>query len=151
MTSDSTSADLFSDAAAFGRSLGPGIGLNLLVSNTSRHRDFAVAVLGAKVLHHSDDFSVFSLSGSIWMIHADDTYKTNVLYGVATQAQGRGAGAELRAYGVDPDQAETAARAGGWTVLAGAQDKPHGLREAVILDDDGYAWVPGVAIPDQAA
>ena len=56
------------------------------------------------------------------------------------------AGAELRAYGVDPDKAETAARDGGWTVLAGAEDKPHGLREAVILDDDGYAWVPGVAI-----
>ena len=147
MTDNNPPADLFSDAAAFGRSLGPGIGLNLLVSNTSRHRDFAVAVLGATVLHHSDDFSVFSLSGSIWMIHADDTYKSNVLYGVATQAEGRGAGAELRAYGVRPDQAETAARAGGWTVLAGAEDKPHGLREAVILDDDGYAWVPGVAIP----
>lgn len=146
MTSDSTPADPFSDAAAFGRSLEPGIGLNLLVSDTSKHRSFAVAVLGAKVLHHSDDFSVFSLSRSIWTIHADETYKSNVLYGIATQAQGRGAGAELRAYGVDPDQAEAAARAGRWTVLAGAEDKPHGLREAVILDDDGYAWVPGMAI-----
>lgn len=134
------------DAVEFGHSLRPGIGLNLLVSNTSKHRNFAVVVLGAKVVHHSDDFSVFSLSGSTWMIHADHTYKTNVLYGVATQAQGRGAGAELRAYGVDPDKAEAAAREGGWTVLEGAEDKPHGLREAVILDDDGYAWVPGVAI-----
>ncbi|MEO1160770.1 MAG: hypothetical protein AAFW74_10010 [Pseudomonadota bacterium] len=146
MTDESNSQDPFMDAVAFGHSLGPGIGFNLLVSDTSKHRDFAVAVLGAKVVHHSDDFSVFSLSGSIWMIHADQTYKTNVLYGIATRAQGRGAGAELRAYGVDPDQAESAARAGGWTVLAGAMDKPHGLREAVILDDDGYAWVPGVAI-----
>jgi len=25
-------------------------------------------------------------------------------------------------------------------------DKPHGLRECIILDDDGYAWVPGKAI-----
>ena len=25
-------------------------------------------------------------------------------------------------------------------------DKPHGLRECIILDDDGYAWVPGMAI-----
>lgn len=146
MNDDNNPSEPFMDAVEFGHSLGPGIGLNLLVSNTSKHRNFAVAVLGAKVLHHSDDFSVFTLSGSIWMIHADHTYKTNVLYGVATQAQGRGAGAELRAYGVDPDLAETAARVGGWTVLAGAEDKPHGLREAVILDDDGYAWVPGVAI-----
>ena len=143
---DNNPSEPFMDAVEFGHSLKPGIGLNLLVSNTAKHRNFAVAVLGAKVVHHSDDFSVFSLSGSIWMIHADHTYKTNVLYGVATQAHGRGAGAELRAYGVDPDKAETAAREGGWMVLAGAEDKPHGLREAVILDDDGYAWVPGVAI-----
>ena len=134
------------DAVEFGHSLGPGIGLNLLVSNTSKHRDFAVAVLGATVVHHSEDFAVFSLSGSLWMVHADHTYKTNVLYGIATQAQGRGAGAEFRAYGVDPDTAADAARDGGWMVLAGAEDKPHGLREAVILDDDGYAWVPGIAI-----
>ncbi|NNJ76695.1 MAG: hypothetical protein HKP56_16225 [Anderseniella sp.] len=127
MTTDNKPAEPFMEPVEFGHSLGPGIGFNLLVSNTSKHRDFAVSVLGAKVLHHSDDFSVFSLSGSIWMIHADHTYKYNVLYGIATQA-------------------ETAARAGGWTVLAGAQDKPHGLREAVILDDDGYVWVPGVAI-----
>jgi hypothetical protein len=25
-------------------------------------------------------------------------------------------------------------------------DKPHGLRECVLLDDDGYCWVPGVAL-----
>jgi hypothetical protein len=34
----------------------------------------------------------------------------------------------------------------GWTVLAGSIDKPHGLRECIILDDEGYAWLPGVAI-----
>jgi hypothetical protein len=25
-------------------------------------------------------------------------------------------------------------------------DKPHGLRECIIIDDDGYVWVPGVAL-----
>ena len=35
---------------------------------------------------------------------------------------------------------------GGWTVLSGAVDKPHGQREAHIIDDDGYVWVPGVPI-----
>jgi hypothetical protein len=25
-------------------------------------------------------------------------------------------------------------------------DKPHGLREAVLVDEDGYVWVPGVAL-----
>ncbi len=59
----------------------------------------------------------------------------------------RGAGVELRIYGCDPDQAEARARELGFTVLSGAMDKPHGLRECVILDDDGYAWVPAVALP----
>ena len=30
--------------------------------------------------------------------------------------------------------------------LAGAMDKPHGLREAFLIDADGYLWVPGVGI-----
>ena len=53
---------------------------------------------------------------------------------------------ELRFYGVDPDAAEARARARGDTVLAGAADKPHGLRESYLVDPDGYVWVPGVAI-----
>ena len=44
-------------------------------------------------------------------------------------------------------EAEARARSQGFTVLAGSIDKPHGLRECVILDDDGYAWVPAVALP----
>ena len=62
--------------------------------------------------------------------------------------QVRGAGVELRIYGCPPDQAEARARELDFTVLAGAVDKPHGLRECVILDHEGYAWVPGIGIPD---
>jgi hypothetical protein len=29
-------------------------------------------------------------------------------------------------------------------VLAGSLDKAHGMREAYILDADGYLWVPSV-------
>jgi hypothetical protein len=34
----------------------------------------------------------------------------------------------------------------GFTVLANAQDKPHGLREAFIIDADGYLWVPDMPV-----
>jgi len=82
------------------------------------------------------------------MLHHDRTYRSHPLVGIAQGAEGRGAGAELRLYGRDPDAAEAAARAVeatlGGHVLAGAADKPHGLREAYILDPDGYCWVPGV-------
>ena len=57
--------------------------------------------------------------------------------------------ANLRAAvdGLTTEQLDTPYRDGGWTVLAGSMNKPHGLREAVLIDDDGYVWVPGTAIP----
>ena len=64
------------------------------------------------------------------------------MIGSVAGLEARGAGVELRLYGVDPDEAEAAARRSGATVLAPAADKPHGLREAHIVDDDGYVWVP---------
>ena len=60
--------------------------------------------------------------------------------------EGRGAAAEFRLHGIDLDKAEANARTQGYTVLAGALDKPHGLREAYILDPDGYCWVPDVPL-----
>jgi uncharacterized glyoxalase superfamily protein PhnB len=90
---------------------------------------------------------MLKLAGADLMFHADHTYRDNALFGVVQGLEGRGAGVELRVYGIDPDAAAARARAGGWTVLAGAADKPHGLRECVILDDEGYAWVPGAALP----
>ena len=64
--------------------------------------------------------------------------------GLLADNSGRGAGVELRLHGCNPDQAEAAARRLGFTVLAPAADKPHGLREAYLLDGDGYIWVADV-------
>ena len=135
------------DAPDFGRSLRPGIGFNLLVTDVARSVDFSIKVLGATATYHDADFAVLRACGSEWMLHADHTYRDNPLSGIVQGIEGRGAGVELRLYGCDPDEAEAAARLGGWTVLAGALDKPHGLRECIILDDDGYAWVPGMSLP----
>jgi catechol 2,3-dioxygenase-like lactoylglutathione lyase family enzyme len=136
-------------APDYGRSLRAGIGFNLLVRDVARGVAFAEQVLGATVPHHSEDFAAVRLYGSDYMLHHDRTYRDNALKGILAAAEGRGVGVELRVYGRDPDRAEAAARAGGWTVLAGSMDKPHGLRECVILDDEGYAWVPGVGIADR--
>ncbi|MGQ0484000.1 MAG: hypothetical protein ACT4SY_01400 [Hyphomicrobiales bacterium] len=131
--------------ADYGRSL-RGLGFNLLVADVARAVKFAVDVLGATSFYDDEDFAAMKLVGSDFMFHADHAYKDNPLSGVIAGAEARGRGVELRIYGCDPDVAEGAARAGGWTVLAGAMDKPHGLRECVIVDDEGYVWVPGVAI-----
>jgi len=132
-------------APDYGRSL-RGLGFNLLVKDVSRAVAFATEVLGATSLYDDEDFAMMKLVGADFMFHADHTYCDNPLRGVVKGAEGRGAGVELRLYGVDPDMAEAAARRGGWSVLAGSADKPHGLRECVILDDEGYAWVPGVGL-----
>ncbi len=134
------------DPPAYGRTLRPGIGFNLLVRDIERAVRFATEALGATVTYADDDFAALRLAGAEWMLHADHTYSDNALAGIVKDVEARGAGVELRLYGIDPDEIEARARAGGWTVLAGAIDKPHGLREAVIIDDEGYVWVPGIAL-----
>lgn len=129
----------------YGRQL-RGLGFNLLVRDVPRAVRFATEVLGATSFYDDDDFAAMKLVGHDFMFHADHTYKDNPLSGVVNGVEARGAGVELRIYGCDPDEAEKNARNGGWTVLSGAIDKPHGLRESVILDDEGYVWVPGVAL-----
>jgi catechol 2,3-dioxygenase-like lactoylglutathione lyase family enzyme len=132
-------------APDYGRSLRPGLGVNLLVKDVQASVKFATGVLSATETYSDDNFGVLRFAGSEWMVHADHTVHSNPMREVIAGVEARGAGIELRLYGCDPDQAERAAREGGWTVLAGAMDKPHGLRECMIIDDDGYVWVPGVA------
>jgi uncharacterized glyoxalase superfamily protein PhnB len=134
-------------AADYGRAL-RGIGFNLLVTDVARAVKFAREVMGATSFYDDDDFAAMKLAGGDFMFHGDHTYSDNPFIGVVAGVQARGAGIELRIYGCDPDIAEARARAGGWTVLAGTMDKPHGLRECMIIDDEGYVWVPGVAIKD---
>lgn len=128
-------------ADEFGRRLA-GAGVNLLVADIGRALAFQRTVLQTTVVYSDDDFAVIDLPPAQWMFHADHTYRDHPLYGVATAAEGRGAGVELRIYHHDPDAAEARAAAHGYTVLAGSMDKPHGLRECYLVDDDGYVWVP---------
>lgn len=133
--------DPWMPAPAYGRSLN-GLGVNLLVADIAASVAFAKAVLGADAVYADPDFAVLRLDGMEWMLHADHTYDRHPLRGLVSGLVGRGAGVELRLHGVDPDAVERRARAAGHTVLAGAVDKPHGLREAYVLDPDGYCWVP---------
>lgn len=131
-------------AEDYGRAL-RGIGFNLLVTDVARTVRFATEVLGATSFYDDEDFAALRWSGQDFMLHADHAYRGNPLSGVVAGLAARGAGVELRLYGCDPDAAEERARELGFTVLSGTIDKPHGLRECVILDDDGYAWVPAAA------
>ena len=151
-------------APEYGRSL-RGLTLNLLVRDITAALAFHREVLGADIVYSDPDFAVLRWEGPPegrdgpraagpgrpgdlveWMLHADHAYDKHPLHASLTGGLARGIGAELRLHGRDPDDAEAAARRLGFTVLAPATDKPHGLREAYLIDADGYCWVPDMPV-----
>ncbi len=137
-------------ADAYGRSL-TGMGVNLLVRDVALALGFLTEVLELETVYADADFAVLRYGngerGSQDIIlHADHTYGEHPLLALTGDGALRGAGVELRLYGLDPDAAEARARARGDTVFAATQDKPHGLRECYLADPDGYIWVPGIGI-----
>jgi uncharacterized glyoxalase superfamily protein PhnB len=127
--------------AQYGRSLS-GLGFNLIVNDLEKAIHFVTEVLGATVFFRTDVFAAMKLNGNDFMFHMPSSYRGNELHATVTSDAPRGVGIELRAYNIDPDAAEARARKAGYNVLAGALDKPHGLRECMILDDDGFVWIP---------
>ncbi|WP_193366642.1 VOC family protein [Pelagibius marinus] len=133
----------FPDADTYGRSL-TGFGVNLLVRDVAATLAFLTEVLGVEVVYADRDFAVCRHGGQEWMLHSDASYHANPLLALTGDGAIRGAGLELRLYGIDPDAAAAKAEAAGHAVLQPATDKPHGLREAYIAGPDGYVWVPSV-------
>jgi len=80
------------------------------------------------------------------MLHAEDACDDEPLHSRRSEDGLRGNGAELRILGVDPDQLEERARQAGATILQPARDFPHGWRDVMVVDPDGYVWAVGVAI-----
>ncbi len=133
-------------ADKYGQSL-KGLTVNLLVRDIDNALVFQREVLDATLVYNDPDIAVLKGFGAEWMLHADHTYDEHAMQKVITRVDQRGAGLELRLHGCDPDQAEAAARRLGFEVLAAATDKKaHGLREAVLVDSDGYVWVPDVPL-----
>ena len=136
-------------APDYGRSL-TGLSINLLVRDIDRAVAFAREVLGAMLVHGDADFAVLRFAGggaaAEWMLHADHTNGDHPLLALTGDGSLRGAGAEFRLHGCDPDAAAARAQRRGDVVLAAPADKPHGLREAYLVDPDGYVWVPDVPL-----
>lgn len=134
----------FPQAPEYGRSL-PAFTVNLLVRDPRPSADFYVEVLGARVRHVDREFAALVINGTAVMLHADSTY-TGTGHPWSAELTGgvrRGLGAELRLFGPDPDQVARAAQEAGGTVLQPAQDKPHGWRETIVADPEGYTWAVG--------
>lgn len=130
-------------APEYGRSL-QGFSVNLLVERIEASLPFHTEVLAARIVYSDPDIAVLRTADAEWLLHAWHTYDHHPLYASVTASVAKGVGVELRVHGRDPDEAERAARRLGYEVVAPAADKPHGLRESVIRDADGYCWVPDV-------
>lgn len=128
-------------AGVFGASL-RGIGLNLVVRDVRATAQFLSSVFDMRVHRLSGDFAIVVYGSQVFQLHSDATYSANPLLDLLPENPPRGAGIELRLYDSDPDKAAARADPAGGTILQPPTDKPHGLREAYILDKDGYAWVP---------
>jgi catechol 2,3-dioxygenase-like lactoylglutathione lyase family enzyme len=138
-------ADAFMPADEYGRQL-PKFSVNLLVPSIAESLPFYTGVLGATVRYSDNDFAAMRLLDWDFMLHADHSYDHHPLFERIQNAKVRGAGAELRVLGIDPDQVEKRARAAGSSILHGAKNFPHGWREVSVADRDGYIWVVGIAL-----
>lgn len=138
--------DAWMPADRYGRKL-PVFTVNLLVRDIQKSLPFYRDVLAAKVIYADADFAALQLSGVDFMLHADHSYDHHPLYGRMQNSTPRGTGAELRVMGVDPDAAERRAKASGAKILQPAMDFPHGWRDVMLEDPDGYIWAVGVALP----
>jgi catechol 2,3-dioxygenase-like lactoylglutathione lyase family enzyme len=137
------SGDAFMPADEYGRQL-PKFSVNLLVRSIAQSLPFYTGVLGATVRYSDDDFAAMRLLDWDFMLHADHSHDHHPLFERIKNVQERGAGAELRVLGIDPDETEKRARAAGSNILYEAKDFPHGWREISVADPDGYVWVVGV-------
>ena len=138
----------FMAAPDYGQSLF-GFTINVLSGNLPRALVFQRDVLQAEILHQDEDLLILRGYGSNWMVHADHTYDKHPLLTDTQSETRRGAGVELRLHDCDPDAAAARALEHGFRVLDGPRDQPdHGLREAHIIDDDGYIWVPDLPVSE---
>jgi uncharacterized glyoxalase superfamily protein PhnB len=104
-------------------------------------------VLTATVRYADNDFAALNLQGLDFMLHADHTYDHHPLFARLKAGALRGTGAEIRVLGIDPDTTQLRAETAGAKILQSAMDFPHGWRDVMLEDPDGYIWAVGIAIP----
>lgn len=132
----------------FGRSL-PYFTVNLLVRDLQQSVAFYRDVLGAAVTYSDADFAALKVKELEFMLHADHAYDHHAWSADLARGERRGLGAELRLFQTDPDLIESRAKEFGATILQPSQDMPHGWRDVIIADPDGYTWAIGTALAAQ--
>lgn len=123
-----------------------GLTVNLVVRDVAGSLPFYTEVLELKALYSDPDFAALEGGPGVRiMLHADHNLDHSPAETARLTAAGkRGAGAEMRILGLDPDRVEARARARGFTVNVPAQTFPHGWRECRLEDANGYMFAVGI-------
>ena len=137
--------DAWMPADEYGRGL-PGFTVNLLVRDVAKALPFYRDVLEATVRYSDGDFAALEIAGTDFMLHADHAYDQHPLYARVRDVKLRGVGAEIRLMGFDPDAAEARAKRFGSEIVQEPRDFPHGWRDVMLADVDGYLWAVGIPI-----
>jgi predicted enzyme related to lactoylglutathione lyase len=137
--------DAWMPADEYGRAL-PKFSVNLLVRDVPKSVSFYQQVMGATIRYSDADFAALVLDGIAFMLHADHSYDRHPLHKRLQGPGKRGTGAELRVMGIDPDILQQRAEAAGAIILQQAADFPHGWRDVILEDPDGYIWAVGVPL-----
>lgn len=132
-------------ADEYGRAL-PKFTVNLLVRDVAKALPFYRDVLQATVQYSDGDFAALEIGGTDFMLHADHAYDRHPSFARVRGVAVRGVGAEIRVMGIDPDAAEARAKKVGAEIVQEARDFPHGWRDVMLADADGYVWAVGVSI-----
>jgi catechol 2,3-dioxygenase-like lactoylglutathione lyase family enzyme len=138
--------DSWMPADDYGRTL-PFFTVNLLASDLAKSVSFYTSVLGATLIYSDADFAALRIEHLEFMLHADHAYDHHPWHGALASRERRGLGAELRLFHTDPDALEARARLHGAVILQPCQDMPHGWRDVIVADPDGYTWAVGTLIP----
>ena len=130
----------------YGRTL-TGLTINLIVRDVAASLPFYTDVLGFKAAYNDTDFAALERDGVRMMLHADHTYDRFEPEIARLAATGkRGAGAEIRLQGLDPDDVEARARERGFAVNVPSQTFAHGWRECRLEDGNGYMFAVGFPV-----
>jgi len=132
-------------ADEYGRAL-PKLTVNLLVQDVAKALPFYRDVLQATVRYADGDFAAMEIAGTDFMLHADHSYDKHPLYERVKNVKARGIGAEIRVMGIDPDALEERAKRFGAEIVQEARNFPHGWRDVMLADADGYVWAVGIPI-----
>ncbi len=111
---------------------------------------FLVDVFGMRAFQPTEDFAIMTYGEQVFQLHADHTYHSHPLPSLLPENGPRGGGIEIHLYDSDPDRAagDAAAHEHATTLLQEPTNKPHGLRECVIVCENGYAWLPSRQLTD---